>query len=286
MLVSDISNKSVKPMRTIAVTGGKGGVGKTNVAVNLAIAMASGGNHVMLMDADLGLANVDVLLGLRPKKNLSHVLMGQCSLAQVLIEGPQGLYIVPASSGLASMADMAPAEHAGVIRAFSELRLPLDTLIIDTAAGIAEGVVSYTKACQEVMVVVCDEPASITDAYGLIKLLSAKHGIHRFHVVCNMAASTQSGRELFKKLQVVTDKYLDVILEFAGVIPQDEYLRKAVKRQSAVIEAYPRSKSSLAFKKLAQKADSWPIQVTAGSRLEFFVERLVTASQKETGVSL
>lgn len=280
------SNTKNKPVRVIAVTSGKGGVGKTNVAVNLGVSLAGMGKNVMLMDADLGLANVDVLLGLRPRFNLSHVISGERPLDEVLVDGPEGLKIVPASSGVSSMAELEPAEHAGVIRAFSELNHPLDVLLIDTAAGISDSVVAYTKAAQEVLVVLCDEPTSITDAYALIKLLNREYGIHRFRVLANMVPSVQAGKDLYRKILQVTDRYLDVALDFVGAIPNDEYLRKAVQRQKSVVDAFPRCKSSLAFKKLAQKADSWPVPTTAGGRLEFFVERLILASQTGTGVSL
>ncbi|NOZ52281.1 MAG: MinD/ParA family protein [Gammaproteobacteria bacterium] len=275
-----------KPVRVIAVTSGKGGVGKTNIAVNLGVCLSSMGKEVMLMDADLGLANVDVMLGLHPKLNLSHVIKGECSLEEVVVIGPEGLRIVPASSGLQAMVELAPAEHVGIIHAFSEFSIPLDFLIIDTAAGLSDSVVSYTKAAQEVIIVLCDEPASITDAYALIKLLSREYGLHRFRVLTNMVPDIQAGRSLFQKIVKVTDRYLDVALDFIGVIPNDEYLRKAVQRQKAVSDAYPRCKSSLAFKKLAQKADSWPMPASAGGRLEFFIERLIMASQHGTGVSL
>ena len=275
-----------KPVRVIAVTSGKGGVGKSSVSVNLGVSLATMGKQVMLMDADLGLANVDVLLGLRPRFNLSHVIDGERSLEDVVMEGPAGLKIVPASSGLSTMANLEPAEHAGVIRAFSEISFPLDVLLIDTAAGISGNVISYTRAAQEIIVVVCDEPTSITDAYALIKLLNKEYDLHRFHILTNMVSSSQTGRELYRKILQVTDRYLDVALEFMGVVPNDEYLRKAIQRQKAVTDAFPRSKSALAFKKLAQKADSWPMPASAGGRLEFFVERLILASQHGTGVSL
>lgn len=275
-----------RPVKVIAVTSGKGGVGKTNVSVNLGISMAQLGKEVMLMDADLGLANIDVMLGLHPQYNLSHVINGERRLDEVVVSGPEGMRIVPAASGLQAMAELPPSQHAGVIRAFSELNFPLDVLIIDTAAGVSDNVISFTKAAQEVVVVICDEPASITDAYALIKLLSRDYGLHRFRVLANMVPSVQVGRELFRKFVTVTDRYLDVGLDFMGMIPQDEFLRKAIQKQKAVAQAYPRSKSSIAFKKLAQKADSWPMPATAGGRLEFFVERLIMASQPETGVSV
>jgi len=273
-----------KPVRVIAVTSGKGGVGKTNVSVNLAVALADSGRNVMLMDADLGLANVDVMLGLHPEYDLSHVIDGQRTLEEVIVPGPGGLHIVPAASGTQAMAQLTPAEHAGVIRAFSELSQPLDTLIVDTAAGIADSVVSFVRASQEVIVVVCDEPASITDAYALIKVLNRDHGAQRFRVLANMAHSAQEGRDLFNKISRVTERYLDVTLDFMGAVPHDDYLRKAIKRQKPVVEAYPRSRAAMAFKNLAQKADNWPVPSGAAGHLEFFVERLITSSSGQMEV--
>ncbi|HHH48733.1 MAG TPA: MinD/ParA family protein [Gammaproteobacteria bacterium] len=269
-----------RPVRVIAITSGKGGVGKTNVSVNLGMSLAAQGKEVLLLDADLGLANVDVMLGLHTNYDLSHVLKGERTLEEVICMGPQGLRIVPASSGLQNMAELSTAEHAGVIGAFSELSVTPDVLLIDTAAGISDNVVTFSRAAQEVVVVVCDEPASITDAYALIKLLNREYGIYRFRVLTNRVQSVQDGRALYGKILKVTDRYLDVALDFMGVVPEDEYLRKAVQKQRAVVDAYPRSKSALAFKKLASKADSWPVPASAGGQLEFFVERLILASQQ------
>ncbi len=274
---------SPRPVRVVAVTSGKGGVGKTNVSVNLATAFAQLGRKVLIMDADLGLANVDVLLGLHPEYNLSHVISGERSLEEVIVNGPEGIQIIPASSGIQSMAELSPAEHAGLIQAFSELATPVDVLLVDTAAGITDGVVSFTKAAQEVLVVVCDEPASITDAYATIKLLNREHGLRRFRILANMASTPQEGRELFGKLVRVTDHFLDeVVLDFVGAVPFDDYLRKAVKRQRAVVEAYPRSKAAQAFRTIAQRIEGWPMPKAAGGYLEFFMERLV---QSATGSS-
>lgn len=174
------------PVRVIAVTSGKGGVGKTNISVNLAASLSLAGQRVMLMDADLGLANVDVLLGLEPHFDLQHVINGEKSLDDIIVEGPLGIHVVPASSGVEKMAELTKLEHASLIAAFSELKQPIDILIVDTAAGIADGVVSFAKACQDVIVVVCDEPTSLTDAYALIKVLSVRHGIKQFQILANM----------------------------------------------------------------------------------------------------
>ena len=269
-----------RPVKVIAVASGKGGVGKTNVSVNLSMALCQSGKDVLLLDADLGLANVDVLLGLRPKHTLSDVINGTRTLEEVVINGPESLRIIPASSGIQNMAELNTMEHAGIIRAFSELSNSLDVLVIDTAAGISDSVITFTRAAQEVIVVVCDEPTSITDAYALIKVLNKDYGTCRFRVICNMVQGLQEGRELFKKIMTVTDKYLDVQLDFMGIVPYDDFLRKSVQRQRAVIDAFPRSKSALAFKSLSVKADKWPIQGNAGGHVEFFVERLIQASQE------
>jgi len=265
------------PVQVIAVTGGKGGVGKSNVSINLSLALAEMGRRVVLLDADLGLANIDVLLGITSKGNIADVISGDSTLRDVMVEGPKGIKIVPASSGTQRMVSLDPLEHAGLINAFSEISDDLDVLIVDTAAGISEGVVSFLRAAQEVIVVVCDETTSITDSYALIKLLNRDYDMHRFRVLANMVRSQEEGRHLFEKLTNVTERFLDVALQYVGSIPFDEALRKAVQRQRPVLEAYPRAKASLAFRALAQKADNWPLPSTPRGHLEFFVERLVQA---------
>ncbi len=269
------------PVRVIAVTSGKGGVGKSNVAINLAVTLAQSGEKVMVMDADMGLANIDVLLGLSPGLNLSHVINGECSLEETIIEGPAGIKIVPASSGVAAMSDLTPAQNAGVIRSFSELTEPVDTLLIDTAAGLSDSVVSYTRAAREVIVVVCDEPASITDAYAMVKVMNRDYGVERFHVLANQAQGATQGRELYNKLARVSERFLDVTLNYLGCIPYDDCLKKAVQKQKSVVEAFPRSQSATAFKQIAKKTQQWPAPSSIEGHLEFFIERLVNFSARE-----
>ena len=266
---------SSHPVQVIAVTGGKGGVGKTSVSINLSVSLAQMGRRVALLDADLGLANIDVALGLSAKRNLEAVLAGECSLADILLTGPAGIRIIPASSGTQHMAQLGAMEHAGLIHAFSEISEQIDVLIIDTAAGISDSVVSFVCAAQEVLVVVCDEPSSITDAYALIKLLNRDYGLNRFRVLANMTRTTQEGQNLFNKLTQVTERFLDATLQYVGAIPFDEAMRKAIQRQRAIVDMTPRSKAAIAFQALAEKVDKWPLPSTPRGHLEFFVERLV-----------
>ncbi len=266
-----------RPVKVIAVTGGKGGVGKTTVSANLAVSIAAQGRDVMLVDADLGLANVDVVLGLNTRFHLGHVVSGECALEDAIVTGPHGLQIVPAASGVKRMANLTDTEQAGIIRAFSDLYHRVDVMIVDTAAGLHDSVLTFSQAAQHVLVVVCDEPASITDAYALIKVLSREHGVRRFQILANQTRRSGEGPELFQKITRVCDRFLNVTLEFAGSVPFDDYLRRAVQRQSAVVEAYPASISSVALKNLAVKADKWSVPQGARGHLEFFVERMVGA---------
>ncbi|AZL85440.1 MULTISPECIES: MinD/ParA family protein [Aliivibrio] len=261
--------------KVVAVTGGKGGVGKTNVTLNLALSLAQQGKKVMVLDGDLGLANIDIMLGVRAHKNLGHVLEGECDLADIIVEGPYGVKIIPATSGTKSMAELSPVQHAGLIRAFSSLEDDIDILLIDTAAGISDMVTSFARAAQDVLVVVCDEPTSITDAYALIKLLSREHNVQRFKIVANMVRSYREGRELFAKLTLVTDRFLSANMELVACIPLDEKVRLAVRKQKVVVDAYPRSPAALAMKSLANKIVTWPVPKAPSGHLEFFVEKLL-----------
>lgn len=273
--------KSIKPVQVIAVTSGKGGVGKTSVSVNLAVTMAMSGKKVMLLDGDLGLANVDVMLGLQPKYNLADVIEGKCSLEDTLLKGPGDLLVVPASSGKRHMAALTQAQNAGLVHAFSELHRSLDVLIVDTAAGIADSVITFSQASQEVIVVVCGDPASLTDAYALIKVLNRDHGVERIQVLANKVHNAIEAREIYENLRRVAERFLDVTLNLMGAVPQDEWLKRAVRRQKAVVDLYPNCPSAEAFQALTRKIDQWGMPKGARGNLEFFVERLVNTKHSQ-----
>ena len=263
------------PIQVIAVTGGKGGVGKSNVSVNLSLALAQMQQRVVLLDADLGLANIDVLLGIRAQKTIADVLAGDCNLRDILISGPGGIRIVPAASGVQRMAALTPQQHGALIQAFSTLDNQLDVLIIDTAAGISDTVVSFLSAAQEIVIVVCDEPSSITDAYALIKLLNTEHNINTVRVIANMVQTVKEGQLLFNKLTYVCERFLDISMQYIGAIPVDENVRKAVQKQKPVLEYAPRCKASQAFKQIANKVYQWPVRSSPRGHLEFFIEHLL-----------
>lgn len=266
--------REMQPTRVVAVTSGKGGVGKTTVSINLSVALASLGHDVVLLDADLSLANVDVLLGLNTGRTLSHVVAGECALEDVIVSGPAGVRIVPAASGIQHMAELSEFERAGLINAFSQLERAADFMIVDTAAGIAANTLDFCDASHEVLVVVTDDPASITDAYATIKVLNQRSGRNRFRVLVNMAQDPTQAMRLYRRLLEVTDRYLDVALDYAGAIPLDPHVRSAVRRRQALVEAYPASRAGQAFKNLAATTDKWPIPRWASGRMEFFVERM------------
>jgi len=263
------------PVQVIAVSGGKGGVGKTCIAVNLATALAAAGKRVLLLDGDLGLANVDVLLGITPRYTLEHVLSGERTLDEIIVDTRQGFRIVPSASGVARLAALSAAQHLALVQAFSTLAGRIDVLIVDTAAGIAEGVRQFCQAAQNVLVVIKDEPSSLTDAYALIKVLRRDHGVERFRVLANQTRRPGEGEALFRKLERVTSRFLDVVLEYAGDVPEDPYLRNAIREQRPVLEAYPSSPAARAFRSLGQRVRDWPLPVGPRGNLEFFVERLV-----------
>ncbi len=263
-------------VQVIAVTGGKGGTGKTTVAINLATALALSGRRVLLLDGDLGLASVDVLLGLTPTHTLEQVVSGEVRLEEIVQRTAAGVSVIPSASGVARMARLKPAEHAALIRGVAALPDDYETLIIDTAPGLNESVLAFCQAAQQQLIVLRNEPASLTDAYALIKVLSRERQLRSFRVLVNMARDGTEAHNLFRRLQRVTDRYLEVTLNYAGEIPDDDDVRRAVRAQRTVLAAFPGGPAARAYRQLAQEVRRWPVPEQPSGRLEFFFERLLT----------
>jgi flagellar biosynthesis protein FlhG len=221
------------------------------------------------------MANVDVLLGLDAHSTLLDVLNGDCLLDDIILAGNDNLMVIPAASGLRQLANVGINECAGLVHAFSSLKEPVDTLVIDTATGISEAVTSFCSAATEILIVVCNEPASLRDSVAQIRMLSSEYGVSRFRILANMVRTAAEGNDVFRSIQDMIADNHDIVCSYTGFIPFDERLREAVSRHQAVVDAFPRSRSAMALKNLAQRVAAWPRPDRAGGHLEFFVERLV-----------
>ncbi|MBN1509259.1 MAG: MinD/ParA family protein [Sedimentisphaerales bacterium] len=239
--------------RVIAVTSGKGGVGKTNIAANLAICLARLNKRVVLLDADISLANVDVLMDLRGKYDISQVIGGHKSMSEVMQPGPNGLQIICGASGLDRLADLSEGEQRGLLRHLSELQQETDTIVVDTAAGISRSVVGFCLASDHVLVVTTPEATAMTDAYGMIKVLARKRYQGPISIVVNMARDLTEGKRTYQRIADVARKFLARDLYFAAVLPRDDRLLTAVRSRKPVVLAYPNAQVSSALAKLAAR---------------------------------
>ncbi len=264
-----------KPVRVMSVSSGKGGVGKSNVVINLSVAFDRLGLRTLIMDADLGLANIDVLLGLTPKYNMSHVLSGQKRLDEVLVDGPGRVKIMPASSGVQELTRLTDEQKLLFLELLDELETDIDVLLIDTGAGISDTVLYFNLAAHERIIVVTPEPTSLTDAYALIKVLYSKHGERNFRILVNSAANEPNGKSIFAKLSKVADHFLDGLsLDYLGTIPHDISVTKSVMKQRPVLEVFPETPASKAFMRIAETIRNNRPNANQGS-IQFFWKRLL-----------
>jgi flagellar biosynthesis protein FlhG len=265
--------------KVISVTSGKGGVGKTNVVANLGLAFTQMGFQVLVLDADLGLANIDVLLGLTSRYTVEHLLKREKSLPDILIQGPGGMSILPAGSGVLELVALNEGQKLFLLNEFDQFADHVDILLIDTGAGISSNVLYFNLAAQESIVVVTPEPTSITDAYALIKVLASKHRKKSFMILVNLVATAQEAKEVFRKINKVVDRFLGSLsLDYLGFIPFDEHIAKAVRSQRAVLDLYPQSSASRSFVELAKVIAEKPIQNRGNGSLQFFWKRLLEGS--------
>jgi flagellar biosynthesis protein FlhG len=241
------------PARVIAITSGKGGVGKTNIVANLGFALSGLGKKVLILDADLGLGNLDVLLGVAPKFNVSHVLRGDKTIEEILEEGPGKMLILPAASGIQELTQLSHEQKMHFFTDLDRLIDDLDVLLIDTAAGISSNVMDFVVMAHEIIVVVSPEPTSITDAYALMKVLSLRYAEKSCRLLVNMVASPREAQDVFRQLGLVTDRFLDIHIDYLGYVPRDDKLTHGVKHQRLVSDLYPEAKASRCFNELARR---------------------------------
>lgn len=264
--------------RVISVTSGKGGVGKTNIVGNLAIALRRLGKRVLVLDGDLGLANIDIIFGLSPAYNIKHVVDGKKSLSDIIVRGPEQIQIIPAGSGVQDLVDLTQGQKLNLLNEFDGLEEEFDIFLIDTGAGISSNVTYFGIAADERIVVVTSEPTSITDAYALMKVMYTKHGTNTFKLVVNMVDHEDEARAVFRNLSNAIVRFLKGIsLEYLGFIPRDGNLEAAVRQQATVLKCFPNSPSSNGFSRLADQLLVASPKTGQDGNIKFFWKKFVTA---------
>ena len=240
--VDSSQNKdNINSARIYTVTSGKGGVGKSNFTANLALALQEQGQKVILFDADLGMANLDVILGVTPNYNLNHVISGKKTLSEIILEGPNGISLIPGGSGIEELANLSRYQLNNLIDSWSELEEEYDIILIDTGAGLSNIVINFILAADETLVISTSEPTSITDAYGVVKALSKHDENLNLKLVINQA-SDKEGTKIANRLTKTAQEFLDLEVDLLGVLPEDRSVIKAVKKRKPFLIEYPKSK--------------------------------------------
>jgi flagellar biosynthesis protein FlhG len=276
--------------RTITVTSGKGGVGKTNISVNLAIQLASLGYRTCLFDADLGLANINILLGLYPEHNLEDVVLNNKTIRDIIIRDYDGMDIIPGSSGIEKMADLEYQQINPLVRSFSEFD-SYDFFLFDTSSGVSKNVISFCRASSEVMLIVTPEPTSLSDAYGLLKILSLNGFNGQVMVVVNQSRNAKIANTAYTKLKKTVHKYLPINIVPLGVIVHDDHVVEALKEQKPFISLYPNSNVSKCIKNIAKRLvergaddiEAYGLETFWTRFLSFFKNPLKFAGMKNVG---
>ena len=268
--------KKKKSVKTIAITSGKGGVGKTNVTANLAIAMKKLGKEVLIMDADIGLSSIDVLLNVAPRYTIQHVLNGEMRLADILIDGPKGIKILPAGSGIQELTALNEFQRLRILEEFESFDGDVDVLLIDTAPGISENVAFFCIAAQEIVIVTSQEPTSLTDAYALIKVLCTRYQEKEFSIIVNSVRDSQEGFEVFRRLSLATERFLNISLDYLGYIPCDTHVQEAVRTQRAFVDVYPNGLAARQIHEIATRVLATNNKVKG--TLQFFIGDLLALS--------
>ncbi|MGC4120557.1 MAG: MinD/ParA family protein [Myxococcales bacterium] len=277
-----IDRGSKQPLRVIAVTSGKGGVGKTNLSANLAVLAAKAGQKVLVLDADLGLANVEILFGLKPQYHIGHLLDASANIEDVLATGPHGVRVLPAGSGIQSLTHLDDAQKLRLLTALDYIEDRFDIVLVDSSAGIGDNVLFFVGGAQEALLIVTAEPTSLTDAYAAVKVLSQQAGVQHFNVVVNTAPNESAARDIFQTLTSVTGRFLNARVKYLGFLPRDENMHRAIMAQRPLVDLFPQSPSSRALARLADKLfnDTAPVQLDG--RMKFLWQRLLREQSSGT----
>ena len=265
-----------KIVRTIAVASGKGGVGKTNITANLAIGLSKLNKKVLVLDADLGLSNIDVILNLATKYNIKHLFNGEKKLKDLIVDGPQGIKVLPASSGIQELTDLDEFQRLRLIEEFESYDGGIDYLLIDTSSGISPNVAFFCMAAQDIIIVTSAEPTAMTDAYALIKVLFTKYQEKDFKVLVNNVKNEKEATEVYRRLSTAAERFLSISLDYIGYIPYDESVQKAVRQQRALMDIYPESEASKSLFKISEKINNDNNDHVKGT-LQFFLGGLLKA---------
>ena len=282
--LADSGKIAKAPLKVYAVTSGKGGVGKTNITANLATVAARAGKRVLIIDADLGLANVEIVLGLKPRHHLGDLLDKGLSITDVLVEGPPGVSLLAAGSGVKSLTQLTDEQKMRLVQALDPVEEMFDIVLIDSGAGIGDNVLFFVGAAQEAILVVSPEPTSLVDAYATVKVLSQQAGVGVFNVIINPVVDELAARGVFQKLTAVTGKFLEAKVRHLGYIPRDENLHRAIMAQRPVCEMFPSSPSAraivaIADRLLVDKSATGSAAAPLGGGVKFMWQRLFRESQ-------
>ena len=272
---ADMASGKKKLPRVIAVTSGKGGVGKTNIVGNMAVSLSRMGKRVVIIDADVGLANIDIIFNLRPEYNIRHVISSEKTLNQVMVESDHGIKILSGGSGFADLTQLNEGEKFNLLSEFETLSDQADIIFVDTGAGISSNVLYFNSACDECIVIATREPTAITDAYAMMKVMSQEYGTRYFKLIVNMVDSVADAKKVYAALSGALDKYLqNVVLEYVGHIPFDRQLQKAVQKRGLVMDTAPGSMAAKAIEDIAISLGNSPVRTDSNGNLTFFMSKV------------
>ncbi|MFO8086019.1 MAG: MinD/ParA family protein [Desulfobacterales bacterium] len=271
--------KGLKTARVLSITSGKGGVGKTICVANLAVAMAKRGYRVLIIDADLGLANIDLHFGLNPKFNLNHFFAGQKQLQEILVEATDGIMILPAGSGFQQYTHLNSGQKNRLMEEINLLHGRFDVVLIDTEAGISENVTYFILAAQEIIVVTTPEPTALSDAYALMKLLSTMFNEKRFKLIVNSVVSENEALDAYQKLTLVSSRFIDISIDFLGAIPMDKRFIDSICKQKPLVELYPKTKPSQAFSEIVENIELRSEKQAQKGSMQFFWKNMLSCSE-------